>query len=98
VIAAEGGVGKMVAKELTMIELTEQQRQTLNDIAHQTAIVETNSAYLLVRKDLIARLKDALDLGDFDPDEGLAYINEIMAEDDANDPHLAQYQHFRKAP
>jgi hypothetical protein len=81
-----------------MIELTEQQRQALDDSANQSAIIETNSAYLLVRKDLLARLKNALDLGDFDPDEGLAYINEIMAEDDANDPLLDHYQHYRKAP
>jgi hypothetical protein len=81
-----------------MIELTEQQRRALDDVADQTAIIETNSSCLLVRKELVARLKNALDLGDYDPDEGLAYINEIMAEDDANDPLLAQYQNIRKAP
>jgi hypothetical protein len=37
-------------------------------------------------------LTSALEMSDFEPDEGLAYINEIMAEDDANDPMFVHYQ------
>ena len=41
------------------------------------------------------RLKALLAL-DGDPDEGAAYVNEVMAEDDAKDPYLESYQHYGK--
>jgi hypothetical protein len=63
-------------KETTMIEFTEQQRQALTG---ETPIVETNTAYVLVRKDVYARLRGALDeddvrsmeplLADLDPED-----------------------------
>ncbi len=38
--------------------------------------------------------KSLLALDDYDPDEGTGYVNEVMAEDDAKDPHLESYQHY----
>jgi hypothetical protein len=37
-----------------------------------------------------------LALDDYDPDEGAAYINEVMAEDDEKDPYLDGYQKYGK--
>jgi hypothetical protein len=37
-------------------------------------------------------------LEDYNPDEGTAYINEVMADDDANDPYLDIYQHCLQSP
>jgi hypothetical protein len=39
-------------------------------------------------------LKAVLDVGEYDPDEGAAFINEVMAEDDAHDPLLESYQRY----
>lgn len=77
-----------------MIELTEQQRQELN-LAEPLAIdPQTNETYVLVRQPVYERLKSLLALDDYDPDEGAAHINEIMTQDDANDPLLESYQHY----
>jgi hypothetical protein len=45
-----------------------------------------------------ARFKGAavLPADDGDAEEGAAYVNEVMAEDDANDPYLESYQHYGK--
>jgi hypothetical protein len=37
-------------------------------------------------------------MGDYDPEEGIGYVNEIMAGDDAGDPLLESYQHYGKSP
>ena len=78
-----------------MIELTEQQRQELN--AHEPVAIDpqTNETYVLVRQPVYERLKFLLAVNDYEPDEGTADINEIMAQDDANDPLLESYQHYR---
>lgn len=77
-----------------MIELTEQQRRELH-VPEPTAIdPQTMQTYVLVRQAVYQRLKSLLALDDYDPDEGAASINEIMAEDDANDPLLESYQHY----
>ena len=80
-----------------MIELTEEQRQSLQATENSPAVVETNSSYVLVRKDVYERLKCVLSLDDSDPDEGAAYINEIMAEDDAHDPLLESQQRHQRS-
>ena len=77
-----------------MIELTEQQRLELH-VPEPVAIdLQTRQTYVLVRQAVYQRLKSLLALDDYDPDEGPASINEIMAEDDANDPLLESYQHY----
>jgi hypothetical protein len=79
-----------------MIELTEQQRQDLS--APEPVAIDplTRQTYVLVRRETYDRLKALLALDDYDPDEGLGHINEIMADDDAKDPYLESYQHFGK--
>jgi hypothetical protein len=37
-------------------------------------------------------LPESIAMDDYDPDEGSAFINEVMAEDDAKDPYLETYQ------
>ena len=77
-----------------MIELTEQQRQELQ-LPEPVAIdPQTKQIYVLVRQAAYQRLKSFLALDDYDPEEGATSINEIMAEDDANDPLLESYQHY----
>jgi hypothetical protein len=79
-----------------MFELTEQQRRELS-VPEPTAVdPETQQTYVLVRRESYERLKSLLALDDYDPDEGAAYVNEIMAEDDAKDPYLESYQQFGK--
>ena len=77
-----------------MIELTEQQRRELH-VPEPIAIdPQTKQTYVLVRQAVYQRLKSLLARDDYDPDEGAASINEIMAEDDANDPLWESYQHY----
>ena len=79
-----------------MIELTEQQREQLSDPEPIAIDPQTRATYVLVRREVYERLKALLSLDDYDPDEGGRYINEVMAEDDAGDPHLASYQNYGK--
>lgn len=82
-----------------MIELTPQQHEflTQNGSEPPRAVDRaTNVEYVLVRAEVYERLKNLLvdDLPD------VAHLmNEVMAQDDANDPYLASYQHFaRESP
>ncbi len=80
-----------------MIELTAEQHQAITEAEMPTLIdPETRTEYVLVRKDLFDRLKAQLALDEYDPDEGLVHMNEVMAGDDANDPLLESYQHYRE--
>ena len=77
-----------------MIELTELQSQELNAPEPVAIDPQTNETYVLVRQAAYERLKSLLALDDYDPEEGAADINEIMADDDANDPLLESYQQY----
>ena len=79
-----------------MIELTEQQRQELESPEPVAIDPLTRNTYVLVRRDIYERLKALLAMDDYDPDEGTALVNEVMAEDDARDPLLERYQHYGK--
>jgi hypothetical protein len=79
-----------------MIELTEVQRKELNSPEPIAVDPLTQQTYVLVRRETYERLKALLSMDDYDPEEGMAYINEIMTEDDANDPLLESYQHYGK--
>ncbi|HVS39615.1 MAG TPA: hypothetical protein VMS17_28925 [Gemmataceae bacterium] len=79
-----------------MIELTEQQRLELSAPEPIAIDPQTRETYVLVRRETYERIKALLALDDYDPDEGAAYVNETMAEDDANDPLLESYQHYGK--
>jgi hypothetical protein len=76
-----------------MIELTEQQRQELSAPEPVAIDPHTRTKYVLVRQEVYERLKALIAMDEYDPDEGAAYVNEIMAEDDARDPYLDSYQH-----
>lgn len=79
-----------------MIELNDQQRQELNSPEPLAMDPQTKKTYVLVPQELYARLKALVAPDDYDPDEGMAHMNEVMAEDDAHDPLLDSYQHYAK--
>ena len=79
-----------------MIELTAQQRQELSALEPVAIDPVTRETYVLVRRETFDRLKALLALDEYDPDEGLGHINEVLADDDAKDPHLESYQHYGK--
>ena len=77
-----------------MIELTQQQHQVLTHNGTQPIRAidpATNVQYVLVRAEVYERLKPLL--SDDMPDTA-ALMNEVMAEDDANDPYLESYQRY----
>ncbi len=76
-----------------MIELTREQRQELETPEPLALDPETKETCVLVRRESYERLK-ALLINDYDPEEGMAHVNEVMAEDDAHDPLLESYQHY----
>lgn len=78
-----------------MIELTEEQRQELANPEPMVRDPQTKETYALVRADVYERLKAFLD----ELPDGGPLINEVMAEDDANDPLLESYQrHAKETP
>jgi hypothetical protein len=80
-----------------MIELTEQQRHELN-VPEPVAIDPlTGETYVLVPQTTYERLKALLALDDYDPDEGAAYINDVMSDDDARD-YLETYRRAAQDP
>ena len=79
-----------------MIELTNEQRQQLTGAETAAIDPQTRQEYVLVRKETYERLKALLSLDDYDPDEGMAEMNEVMAEDDKKDPLLESYQRYGK--
>jgi hypothetical protein len=82
-----------------MIELTKEQHQAIQrngDRPPRVRDPETEITYVLLREDVYDRVKSLLTTEEFDPDEGLRLMNEVMAEDDAGDPLLESYQKYRK--
>jgi hypothetical protein len=51
----------------------------------------TNLVYYLITSEQYQRIATTLS-GEFDPREGYPFIEDVMAEDDANDPLLESYQ------
>ena len=77
-----------------MIQLTKEQHEALAQNGSQPARVidiATNAEYVLVPAAVYEHLKALL--GDGLPDTA-HLINEVMADDDANDPYLESYQHY----
>lgn len=77
-----------------MIELTREQHDALMQNGTQPARAidrATKVEYVLVRAEVYERLIRLL--SDDLPDTA-ALMNEVMAEDDANDPYLESYQHY----
>ncbi len=75
----------------SMIELTEEQQREIAKGREVRAIDRaTNTQYVLVRADLYERLKVLL--ADETVYATADLLDRVMAEDDANDPHLESYQ------
>ena len=57
----------------------------------------TNQGYVIMRADQYERVKAVFEREDhdFDPREAYPFVDEVMREDDANDPTLESYQSFR---
>ena len=83
-----------------MIELTEQQRRALAGTVDGPVLVDANTAnpYVLLRKDIYDRLIAGLDDDALDMHQVAVLVDRAMAEDDAHDPLLADYQKYRKSP
>jgi hypothetical protein len=77
-----------------MIALTEQQRRELTGPEPVALDPQTGQTYVLVRMEAYERMKTLLCMEKYDPDEGAALINEVMADDDAGDSLLERYQHY----
>jgi hypothetical protein len=54
----------------------------------------TNVGYVLMRADQYEKVKAVFEREDrdFDPREAYPFVDEVMREDDANDPMLSSYQ------
>jgi hypothetical protein len=79
--------------------LTKEQHQALQkngDGPPRVRDPETKITYVLLREELYERMRSLLPTEDFDPDENLSLMNEVMADDDADDPLLESYQKYRK--
>jgi hypothetical protein len=75
-------------------KLTEEQRQALHQ-AGDAGLVQvvdptTNEIYVLLRADLYDQMTGGAD--DFDPRETYPFVDQVMREDDADDPTLDGYQ------
>jgi 6-phosphogluconolactonase (cycloisomerase 2 family) len=81
-----------------MIVLTPEQRQELEQPQPMAIDPQTKQTYVLVNKEVYDRWQALLAVDEYDPDEGAAFINEIMADDDSHDPLLGTYQDYGKAP
>jgi hypothetical protein len=81
-----------------MMQLTDEQVRELAQPEPMAIDPHTQETYVLVRLQAYERLKALLALDDYDPDEGAALINDVMADDDAGDPLLESYQRYRQSP
>lgn len=77
-----------------MIELTEEQRQELEKAA---AIVGTNTAYVLIRKDLYERIQGLLGDDNWTRDAYQAAM-EVFARDGWDDPRMDVYDELDPRP
>ena len=74
-----------------MFDLTEAQIHAMNESHNEPIRVRhprTNETFVLIRDASFERLKSLLDLSEYNPDEGLAHLEEVMAADDKDDPLL----------
>lgn len=78
-----------------MIELTEEQGRQL-DVPTPVAIdPRTKKTYVLVPEAIYQRFRGMLDGGD-DVLATAEMVDQIMAEDDASDPYLEEYQSYSR--
>ena len=82
-----------------MIELTEEQRMALHEGAPLRLVnPSTNETYVLVRAELYDQLKGLLEEDLPSMQEVALLLEEVMKEDDANDPLLGSYQKYLEQP
>jgi hypothetical protein len=82
-----------------MIELTEAQRKALQEEAPPRLVdPTTNETYVLLRAELYDRLKGLLEEDLPSMEEVGLLLEEVMKEDDANDPLLESYQKYLEQP
>ena len=79
-----------------MIELTESQRRELSQPEPLAIDPLTKETYILVRQAAYLKMKSLLATDEYDPEEVMAEMNEVMAEDNAGNPLLESYQHYGK--
>jgi hypothetical protein len=78
-------------------QLTDDQRQALEEQAGSPVYIadaKTNASYVLLRAEVYERYKAVFE-AEFDPRETYPFIDRVMADDDAHDPTLAEYQRLR---
>ena len=76
-----------------MIDLTEEQRQELDQLAPaRVRDPKTNETYVLVRAATYERLRALLEDDGLDMGQVAVLVERAMREDDAGDPTLAFYQ------
>ena len=79
------------------IELTIEQRRAIQREGvtppHLTDPL-TGQDYVLLQADVYERVRYLAE-EEFDPRTAYPFVDRVMAEDDANDPHLQSYQHPR---
>lgn len=80
------------------MQLTQEQSQALQEQNPLRMLdTETEKEYVLISAELYEEfIQKLLGAEDMDLDAYLPYVNELMAEDDANDPLLESYQKYRK--
>ena len=72
--------------------------QAVGDTPLRLTEPDTHRGYVVVRAEVYDRLKALLYEGsEYDPRVGAAMMNEIMAEDDKDDPYLESYQNDQPA-
>jgi hypothetical protein len=89
----------MARKENLMIELTAEQRQALQgDTPLRLVDPSTNATYVLLRAEVYDRLKGLLEDDLPSMHEVALLVEEVMKDDDANDPLLEGYQKYLEQP
>lgn len=83
-----------------MIELTQEQRQAVKSEEPPRLVdPDTNETYVLIKAEVYERVRRLLEDEDgLDMRQVGILIEEAMREDDANDPLLESYQHYRGRP
>jgi len=58
---------------------------------------KTNAEYVLIQAEVFEKLTTLqYDDSEFDPREAYPFVDRVMADDDANDPTLESYQHYKR--
>ena len=79
-----------------MIELTEEQGRQLDAPAPIVIDPRTKKTYVLVPEAVYVRFRNMLEDDDEDILATGEMVDRIMAEDDANDPYLEEYQSYTR--